>query len=175
MIIRTISCRSLINSSEQLWVHGKLGKLDGRWRVFHTFLLPSLHSLSYCIVIIKDFTKTAFSPKAQVYMRAHTWSCSSSPLDKCMMVSILIHSPEVLGTSSSSHHCLSQNITVGITQHIHRLFIVASFTFGEPLPVRMTHIENTHAEARETLMQRALVRVQKDSHFGRQFDSFSGA
>lgn len=126
-------------------------------------------------VIIKDPTKTAFSPKAQVYMSAHTWSCSSSPLDKCIMASILIHSPEVLGTSSSSHHCLSQNITVGVTEHIHRLFIVASFTFGEPLPVRMTHIENTHAEARETLMQRALVRVQKDSHFGRQFDSFSQA
>ena len=97
VIIRTISCRSLINCSKQLWVHGKLGKLDGRWRVFHTSLLPLLHSLSYCIVIIKDPTKPAFSPKAQVYMRAHTWSCSSSPLDKYIMASILIHSPEVLG------------------------------------------------------------------------------
>lgn len=28
-------------------------------------------------VIIKDPTKTAFSPKAPVYMRAHFWSCSS--------------------------------------------------------------------------------------------------
>lgn len=38
-------------------------------------------------VIIKDPTKTAFSPKAQVYMTAPAWSCSSYPLDKCIMVS----------------------------------------------------------------------------------------
>lgn len=77
-----------------------------------------------------------------------------------------------MGTFSFSHHYItvfpriswlvSHSAYIALSKWLHSLTVNHYH-----IPVRMTHIQNTHTEAGGNLMQWALVGVQ-NSHFGRQ-------
>lgn len=129
-------------------------------------------------VIINDPTVTAFSPKAPVYMRAYSWSCSY-----CVFGQVYngIHphsfprSPGNLLFLPSLHHCFFKNITVGDTQCIGSLFIVTSFTYWWATTIHLLELSTfgTYTlRLEKTWCSGHLWEYEIDSHFGRQFGSF---